>query len=709
MKNVWDSFGELYRKVTKQELDYSTFNEPIITDAKENLIMKAVIPNFLFKPPFGYPISKDIPELRRLAKVPYAKMIIKTTCDEVASLEWNIKGIEDEEIPDEILKKTRRWFYNPNRNNESWEYILRTWVKDILEIDAGVLVKVFNLKGELTEVYTRDGGAFTKNPDIFGVLPDENAYYQYGWNVARRPQPFNKNEIIYAMQNPSADSIYGYSNIEALQATLQLLLYGVDSNLEYFSNNMIPKGVLFIKNANDSQIKAFKKQFKERIMTKDSAGNWRKKFHEMPILNTEGKFEKLGFSNLDMELLKQQEWFMKIVFACFGITPSEMGFTEDSNKATDEVQNIIQKRKGIKPLIQLLEYHINTQLINDLPWIKGTQYEDKIEFFFDKADLQEETKKRAIIWGDYEKGLISVNEARVEMGLEPIEEENADKLDKFVEQEEFDEEDNWNNDEADEKTEEDLDREDDDRFSKKKSLKALPKKIEIDFKKVKWKTLKNTIESTLSEQEKLLLKELKKKTTDKLSDIKSVERKGIIDYLLGLFSLDALKPVVKEQIKKNYFTGMDIVEAKLDRNFIYPKEMEFIETYTFDLVKNLGDETREKLRTTIQRGMLDKNSYKELATDIRKVFDISKARSEAIAITETNRAVNSGAYEAIVQSGYDGWIEWNAVMDGRTSGICKYLDGKKVRVGDKFTYKGESWLHSPAHVNCRSSFSFLPD
>ncbi len=194
-----------------------------------------------------------------------------------------------------------------------------------------------------------------------------------------------------------------------------------------------------------------------------------------------------------------------------------------------------------------------------------------------------------------------------------------------------------------------------------------------------------------------------------IAKIKSVEKKGILDFLLGLFSLESLKPVVMEEIKKNYFTGMDIVEKKFDRNFNYPKEMEFIEEYTFDLVKNLGDDTREKLRTTLQRGILEHSSYTELAKDIRKVFKVSKSRSESIAISETNRAVNSGGYNAIVESGQTGWIEPSTINDHRRSEICTYLSNKRVRLGEKFHYKGESWLHPPFHPRCRSGFSFIPD
>ena len=77
---------------------------PSFTDA----IYKAVIPAFLYKPPFGYPLFKDIPEIRRMAASPYVSMITNTVCNEIASLDWKIEEAEGDDInvPDAVIKKT---------------------------------------------------------------------------------------------------------------------------------------------------------------------------------------------------------------------------------------------------------------------------------------------------------------------------------------------------------------------------------------------------------------------------------------------------------------------------------------------------------------------------------------------------------------------------------------------------------------------------
>lgn len=42
------------------------------------------------------------------------------------------------------IERIKAFFDNPNRNHESTKFILRAYIKDILELDAGVIVKVFN-------------------------------------------------------------------------------------------------------------------------------------------------------------------------------------------------------------------------------------------------------------------------------------------------------------------------------------------------------------------------------------------------------------------------------------------------------------------------------------------------------------------------------------------------------------------------------------
>ena len=348
--------------------------------SKDSPIYKAVIPKFLYKPPYGYPRFVDIPELRRLSATPYVSMCVTTIIDEIAAIPWEIVPRDTLETPEgeesvepvAHIKEVNDFLMNPNVNKENFNIILRRLLKDILELDSAVLIKVFNMMGDLKEIYAKDGGTFTLNPDIFGtfqncaeIIPTwqlesmsdkdkqeymdtKPAYFQYGWITGARPMPFGTREVIYFMRNPRTDNIYGRAPVEILLDTIQLLLYGQDMNLDYFTDNNIPKGVFRMEGAASEDIQAFKEQWQTATKVKNEVGDWRKRWWKMPVINTQGQFERIQFSNAELEIIQQQEWFTKLVWSVFGITPSELGFTESSNRACYTEDTRVMTKEGLK-------------------------------------------------------------------------------------------------------------------------------------------------------------------------------------------------------------------------------------------------------------------------------------------------------------------------------------------------------------------------
>ena len=444
--------------------------------------IKAFVSNdFLYKPPYGYPRYLDIPTIRALAKSPYVWQCTSTIIDEIGAIDWDIVPIKrDEPDKDESdsdieedysapkvdiaqvkrIKEVKEFFNNPNGNDESFNFLIRAAVRDILEIDSGVWVKVFNRAGKMVQLFARDGGTFLKNPDIHGYLAnraayvpmpgqfqdDESkkefyantvvqsaAYFQYGW-VAMMPIPFGTREIVYMMRNSRSDSIYGRSPVEVLQDVLQTLIYGATFNLDYFINNNMPDGVIQLIGANQEQMNAFRERFEQQFKKQDSWGNWRKIFHKFPISNSEVKFTPFALKPQEMAIIEQQTWFSKLVWSCFGVTPSELGYTESSNRATEMVQSKVFKRKAIRPLLRVLEYHINTQLIPEFGY-------DDIEFKFNDYDVEEDLERHKLFEIQLRNSIKTINEVREEIGMHPV--EGGDKI-AGGQEEEF----GWDNPEA---------------------------------------------------------------------------------------------------------------------------------------------------------------------------------------------------------------------------------------------------------------------
>lgn len=430
----------------KSKLPSEPNGDVSISERQDGGIFKAYTPNYLYKPPFGYPRPQPLPLIRQTAKSPYIYMIVKAICDAVATSEWEIAVKKDVEETDELLeikKEIKNFFSNPNGNKESIGDIFRMLVKDILEIDSGILVKVFNEADQLSQIFARDGASFLKNPDIYGymgkradfVFPiDDNtlevygdkvvrnmydisykeqaAYFQYGATAGSMPVPFGRREIVWFSQNPISESIYGRSPVAILTDIIMTLVYGSRYNLDFYMNNNMPEGVMSVLGANTGQIKALKESFENKIMEEDqSTGFWRRVGFKVPWTSMEARFTPFQFDPKNMQVIEQQSWFTKIAWACFGTNADDMGFTENSNRAVSETQTKMAIKKSTNPIMKIIEYRLNQEIIPEF----GTT---DLYFKFCDFDLEYEIRKYELYQKKLNLGVITPEMIAEQEGLD---------------------------------------------------------------------------------------------------------------------------------------------------------------------------------------------------------------------------------------------------------------------------------------------------
>lgn len=431
-----------------------------------NDIYKAYIPEFLYRPYFGFPRSVNVLQLRKLAKNPYIFSVVKTIYDEISTLDFKLEKREGVEITPELEEAKQnflKWIEDPNGNPESWNHILRATIKDILELDSGVWVKVFNNMGQLTQIYARDGGAFLMNPNIYGYMGDRAdyikpsaqfasvygatpnpttelikqyefdynnvaAYYQYGYTNAALPVPYGKREIVYFMQNPRTDNIYGTSPIEILADIIVTLIDGARYNLDFYMNRNLPDGILKVEGIQPDQIESVRARLSQRFQVEDEFGYTRNVRGAVPITGLPAEFINFNINPADMEIIGQQEWFTKIVWMCFGVNANEMGFTDSVNKASSEEQSKIARKKALAPILNLISYKITHEIMNE----EIVSYEDEgsgekkvipplnkyFKFKFDDYNLDEDIKKHTLYEQQIRMGIKTSEMVAEELGID---------------------------------------------------------------------------------------------------------------------------------------------------------------------------------------------------------------------------------------------------------------------------------------------------
>jgi len=201
------------------------------------------------------------------------------------------------------------------------------------------------------------------------------------------------------------------------------------------------------------------------------------------------------------------------------------------------------------------------------------------------------------------------------------------------------------------------------------------------------------------------------------------EVKNIIDWivqkLIKVVNLEPFRDKVSNYISQQYLAGLEKAEIQFNMNFVSNEgEVKFLNQYVNDNLQNHTDAMGENLRGELQRGLLNKETPKQLKQRIKDVFKDKKYsnRLKTVMRTEKLRANNYGALSGARQSGLKLKKYVQIVNDDRTSKIClaenrKYGTKEEAIDLDKlFTVKVDNKTYRaqapPFHPNCRTVIRF---
>lgn len=312
----------------------------------------------------------------------------------------------------EFLERPDPYFSEVN----SWEYILGMVLDDILTIDRGAIVKIRNEQGNLVAITPVDGT--TIKPILSESTGTVAGYVQEvdGSIVAY----FDKKDVILFRQNLTPDVyMYGYSlpPIEILYKVILSDIFIDKGNLDYYrKGGSIPEGILAIEppsykegdiypQLSREQLESIQRQL-QAIMMGD--------YTQVPILSG-GKFTWIDFKGKrrDMQFKELAEFVARKICAVYQVSPQDVGILEGSNKATAEVMASLTKAKGLEPLMATISKGFD-EVISEF------REEKDIKLWFKEDDLEKERDWWNIIQGQLNTGFRSINEARMEKGLEPV-------------------------------------------------------------------------------------------------------------------------------------------------------------------------------------------------------------------------------------------------------------------------------------------------
>ena len=102
---------------------------------------------WLYHSEYGVPIRCDVLTLRALAKSSWVQMVENAITKQVLQTEWNITVANEEDDVGSYRNDIERitTFLNyPNRNNQTFYEVWSMFLRDVLELDRGIIVKGYH-------------------------------------------------------------------------------------------------------------------------------------------------------------------------------------------------------------------------------------------------------------------------------------------------------------------------------------------------------------------------------------------------------------------------------------------------------------------------------------------------------------------------------------------------------------------------------------
>ncbi len=299
----------------------------------------------------------------------------------------------------------------------SWSYILSMILDDILTIDRGVLIKVRDERGKLVAITPVDGTT------IKPVIDDKNGsvlYYVQEVDGAIVNSRLDKKDVILFRQNLTPDVyMYGYSlpPIEILYKVILSDIFIDKGNLDYYrKGGSIPEGIITVEppsykegdvypQLSREQLESIQRQL-QAIMMGD--------YTQVPILSG-GRFTWIDFKGKrrDMQFKELAEFVARKICAVYQVSPQDVGILEGTNRATAEVLASMTKAKGLEPLMRTIANGFDSV-------VEEFRAQKDFKLWFKEDDLEKEREWWNVIQGQLNTGFRTINEARMEKGLEPV-------------------------------------------------------------------------------------------------------------------------------------------------------------------------------------------------------------------------------------------------------------------------------------------------
>lgn len=538
---------------------------------------------------------------------------------------------------------------------------------------------------------------FWKNIEKLEVLRTDLVYqktnwdYQYNfkWKIYIFPE-----EDIFIIKHfsPFKDWLW-FSPLQALRKQLSMDEAILEWNWNFFEN-WASSGTTLQTEQNLTQ------EQKEYLVTKwKSEFMWKDNAHKVAVLDNWIKQEKWGIGQKDMDFVNQRIQIRDEIFTIFRVPKVVVWITDWVGYTDRTVWKTNFAEFKLKPIALKIQEALNKNIFKWIWFFK----------FINIVPVDVEQLAR-----DYQLWTITLDEYRIKRNYL-----NVKNWNKNISWEIFEYEENWE--------------------YKEFNVENILQKVVKDFaKKDEGKSFSEEFCQKRWEEKIIRTDKYEKEFISKMKDIFQKQENEILDLISKKISKKSVKndeendEIGKDDlfseiafliIFQQYFTSFYVKILKNEWQIAisevgkYDFDFNKIKKFIWERIKKfaleINETTKNEILKIIKNWLKDWIWYEKIKENIKNKFsEYKKSRTEKIARTEVNRAVNKAREEARKQTESVVYKQWWTCLDDRVSKECSILHWKKIPIWEKFYKvweKDENWKiieyedieWPPKHVNCR--------
>tara|TARA_R110002012_G_scaffold45213_1_gene120330 strand:- start:914 stop:3145 length:2232 start_codon:yes stop_codon:yes gene_type:complete len=556
-----------------------------------------------------------------------------------------------------------------------------------------------DLTGEVFWLVLKDAAGqpaeiWVMNPNKIKVIPDQKMYIKgYVYENGNNEIPLSVDDVVHIKLPNPKNPFRGQSPLGSVSSDVEAEKFSSQYNRAFFQNSAEPNGVIqFEGTLTDSQYERLRYQWNSQYRGTSNS-------HKVAILEGGASWHTNAITQRDMQFKDLRIMNRDVIMGVYGMPKHILGIAEDVNRANAEASEYTFARWVLKPRLERIKAKLNEQFL--------PLYSDKTLFIdYDTPVPADIDRNLAIADQGFKSGYITRNEARIKVGLEPMEDGDI-----FMEPLSSQTENVMRNYNKETKT-----HNQDSREIMWKAFVDATTPLENEFTDV--------IADILQQQEKVIIANINKadyKDEDVFDENNWNEKLYILMRPLILKSImkgaNDEKEYIEEQAnrQRRSVTKEPKVQFAFDIDTDTSEFQHYLDNEGMKHAKGINKKTAKELNAILLASRNEGVGAKVIADRITQRGILSKARALKVARTETVSAVNFGHLQSAKQSQVVTGKRWLAALDETTRETHEFAHRQERKLGEEFIVGGDSML-APAqgslpeeNVNCRCTMTDVLD